>query len=427
VPNLAKALLALWLLLTGVAQGKSMHTAGPPPGNFFARPAEAIRENPPQARIRITIIVWTAWKCASDCTYCHNDPINRVDVLGAAEYERNQAQNLLVLRAAAELEPVSWAAYDHSRRQFANQLAWSGGPWARYVYLEHGEENFMQWDARMEYGADKMFGYVAPVLVTAGGVTQMGAGVMLLVTPEPTMATKVAGWYNVGAGADVLAGAWLTDDGKGFRQRTLEGIGMSSGWASGAILLTDIGVNAGAAVNWAGVSNPFKDVRFPRIRTVPGELYCGVPRLKCTFPSPRSLLDDIVADANMVASPGGAISDAQAQLLRQNLPVVQRRSAAQNAAMRADFVRDQRRLISQWEQATGTAWPQGATPHHIIPLESGGANKWWNLMPTNGALPNHSLPGIFGPHAAGGLLRGPIQQGRRSLPPGTTTDLRRLR
>jgi hypothetical protein len=85
VPNLAKAFLALWLLLCGAAQGKSMHPAGPPPGNFFARPAEAIRENPPQARIRITIIVWTAWKCASDCTYCHNDPINRVDVLGAAQ------------------------------------------------------------------------------------------------------------------------------------------------------------------------------------------------------------------------------------------------------------------------------------------------------------------------------------------------------
>ena len=51
-------------------------------------------------------------------------------------------------------------------------------------------------------------------------------------------------------------------------------------------------------------------------------------------------------------------------------------------------------------------------------------NKWWNLMPTNGTLPNHSRPGIPGPHAAGGSLRTIIQQGRKSLPPGTETDLR---
>jgi hypothetical protein len=29
-----------------------------------------------------------------------------------------------------------------------------------------------------------------------------------------------------------------------------------------------------------------------------------------------------------------------------------------------------------------------------MPLEGGGANKWWNLVPTHGALPNHSLPRI---------------------------------
>ena len=96
----------------------------------------------------------------------------------------------------------------------------------------------------------------------------------------------------------------------------------------------------------------------------------------------------------------------------------------QNQMARKEFVGSQNYLMKQWEANTGRVWPSGATPHHIIPLESGGANKWWNLMPTHGALPNHSLPGIPGPHAAGGVLRTTIQQGRKALPPGTITDLR---
>ncbi len=45
-------------------------------------------------------------------------------------------------------------------------------------------------------------------------------------------------------------------------------------------------------------------------------------------------------------------------------------------------------------------------------------------MPTHGTLPNHSLPGVPGPHAAGGVLRTTVQQSRKALPPGTITDLR---
>ncbi|WP_228940675.1 RHS repeat-associated core domain-containing protein [Photorhabdus thracensis] len=136
------------------------------------------------------------------------------------------------------------------------------------------------------------------------------------------------------------------------------------------------------------------------------------------------LINLIVNDANKVASPGGHITSKQAEILKSNLPVVQRRSAFQNQVSRKEFVRDQDYLMKQWETNTGRTWPTGATPHHIIPLESGGANKWWNLMPTHGTLPNHSLPGIPGPHAAGGVLRTTIQQGRKALPPGTITDLR---
>ena len=60
----------------------------------------------------------------------------------------------------------------------------------------------------------------------------------------------------------------------------------------------------------------------------------------------------------------------------------------------------------------------------VIPLESGGSNKWWNFVPTYGASPNHALPRIPGPHARGGALRRTIQRGKKALPPGTTTDLR---
>jgi hypothetical protein len=139
----------------------------------------------------------------------------------------------------------------------------------------------------------------------------------------------------------------------------------------------------------------------------------------------RSLLDQLVDEANKVAAPGGSVTDSQRAALRGNLPVVMRRNQRQNQAARQDFNRTQQYIIRQWEQKTGRSWPQGATPHHIVPLESGGSNKWYNIMPTHGALPNHSLPQEPGPHASGSLLRQTVQRGRRQLPPGTTTDLRR--
>jgi hypothetical protein len=91
--------------------------------------------------------------------------------------------------------------------------------------------------------------------------------------------------------------------------------------------------------------------------------------------------------------------------------------------------------MQQWTEAIDRPWPmrevdgvmKPATPHHIIPIESGGSNKWWNLMPTFGRLPNHSLAGVPGPHAKGGVLRDTIQKGPKALPPGMQTDLRGTR
>jgi len=91
------------------------------------------------------------------------------------------------------------------------------------------------------------------------------------------------------------------------------------------------------------------------------------------------LHDKVIAEANQVAAPGGKITAQQAAILKGNLPVVQRRSVFQNQMARKEFVRDQDYLMKQWEINTARMWPEGATPHHVIPLESGGANKWWIL------------------------------------------------
>ncbi len=164
-----------------------------------------------------------------------------------------------------------------------------------------------------------------------------------------------------------------------------------------------------------------------RIRLAPPDLTRTNMGFPIKFTLKPSLADEIIQEANQVAAPNGAITSAQANALKQNLPRVQRRSKAQNEVLRAEWERNQNAVMAEWELQTNREWPPGATPHHIIPLESGGANKWYNIVPTYGELPNHSLPGIAGPHAAGGKLRQTIQRGRRALPPGTVTDISKPR
>jgi hypothetical protein len=163
----------------------------------------------------------------------------------------------------------------------------------------------------------------------------------------------------------------------------------------------------------------------------------GQPAVSNSAKRSFSLLNEIISEANLVAAEGNIITSNQREILGQNLPVVTRRSAPSNRASRANFEGGlpggigglEAHLIRQWEFHTNRTWPTNpatgrrSTPHHIIPLESGGANKWWNLLPTNGQLPNHSLPGIPGPHARGGVLRSTIQRSRSALEPGTETIL----
>ena len=142
------------------------------------------------------------------------------------------------------------------------------------------------------------------------------------------------------------------------------------------------------------------------------------------------LVERIVAEANRVAAPGGRITRAQLRTLRGNLPRVARRGRFATRAMRKEFVREKKRIIRNWERKTGRTWPGGrrgrkATLHHVIPLESGGANKWWNAMPTFGRSPTHAVRGARGPHSRNSVLRRTIQRSRRSMGEGTVTDLLR--
>ena len=83
--GLVKNLLALWLLLLGAAQGKSLYTAEPPLGNFSLNSSEISEDFPPETQTRIRENGLSAYDCTPGKGYCHNDPVNKVDVLGTAE------------------------------------------------------------------------------------------------------------------------------------------------------------------------------------------------------------------------------------------------------------------------------------------------------------------------------------------------------
>jgi hypothetical protein len=60
-------------------------------------------------------------------------------------------------------------------------------------------------------------------------------------------------------------------------------------------------------------------------------------------------------------------------------------------------------------------WPEGATPHHVIPIKNGGAvDQWWNIIP------------VENPHT--GTIHGKGSALRSELPyqinPGTISDLK---
>jgi len=102
--------------------------------------------------------------------------------------------------------------------------------------------------------------------------------------------------------------------------------------------------------------------------------------------------------------------------MKSNLTVIQQRGKAQSEAIRKSGFKkkQQRELIKQWEDKTGLNWPNGATPHHVIPLKNGGSNDWWNLIPVK-----HPHTGTI--HGTGSALRTELPY---SIKPGIITELK---
>ena len=87
------------------------------------------------------------------------------------------------------------------------------------------------------------------------------------------------------------------------------------------------------------------------------------------------------------------------------------------AKARKAFQDDRGKILSAWSKATGKPWPMTKTtlqtqkgkvvskagqeyqPHHIVPLEYGGANAWWNIVPAEAGGAHQ-----FGLHGTGSVL-----------------------
>ncbi|TMN95151.1 hypothetical protein CWB66_18640 [Pseudoalteromonas sp. S558] len=110
------------------------------------------------------------------------------------------------------------------------------------------------------------------------------------------------------------------------------------------------------------------------------------------------------------------VSEEQKGCIKSNLKIIQQRDKVQNEeARKSGFSKKQQReLIKQWEVNNGLSWPNGATPHHVIPLKNGGTNEWWNLIPVK-----HPHTGTI--HGTGSALRSELPY---SIKLGTITELK---
>jgi 23S rRNA-/tRNA-specific pseudouridylate synthase len=102
-----------------------------------------------------------------------------------------------------------------------------------------------------------------------------------------------------------------------------------------------------------------------------------------------------------------AFYDIQLKEIRKNMKVVITRVKGERVIARETYVKNFSQLIKDWETNTGLKWPvdKGGTrlqAHHFIPLESGGHNAWYNLVPLTGKfhqgnihIPGSTLKDLF--------------------------------
>lgn len=133
-----------------------------------------------------------------------------------------------------------------------------------------------------------------------------------------------------------------------------------------------------------------------------------------TNPTRQAYIENIMADVDKWSlSP---IGDRQKGMIADKLGTVKQRTKEQAELIREKgFTKKrQRELIQQWQKETSAEWPKGATPHHVIPLKSGGSNEWWNLIPVK-----HPHTGTI--HGTGSALRTELPY---SIEPGTITEIK---
>lgn len=61
----------------------------------------------------------------------------------------------------------------------------------------------------------------------------------------------------------------------------------------------------------------------------------------------------------------------------------------QTKRIRKDFNKIRAKLRNSWEQHCRFKWPNKFEAHHIIPINAGGINSWWNIFPLSSR--NHKL------------------------------------
>ena len=133
-----------------------------------------------------------------------------------------------------------------------------------------------------------------------------------------------------------------------------------------------------------------------------------------TNPTRNASFDDLMQDVDKWSI--STINDRQKRIIFDKLGAIKQRNKKQAESMRKKgFTRKrQKELIKQWENQSGMKWPNGATPHHVIPLKNGGSNEWWNLIP------------VKHPHT--GTIHGTNSSLRQELPynikQGTITELK---
>ena len=59
---------------------------------------------------------------------------------------------------------------------------------------------------------------------------------------------------------------------------------------------------------------------------------------------------------------------------------VQKKSK-QTKRVRKDFNKTRAKLRNAWEQHCRFIWPKRFEAHHVVPINAGGINSWWNIFP----------------------------------------------